>query len=291
MEMQWPDWKEPGLDFFEWKSEAQVYPFSVQRDDRIHPVVSGNKSRKLRGWLQTYFQESYEGIVTFGGAFSNHLIATACVCYDMKIPCTGLVRGDEGVRNRYLDFCVAKGMELIYVSRSAYREKQFLTDNFKDHFGRRNLVIPEGGRGELGLSGFEELVRSWKGEFPDVLVHASATGTTAAGLARALRNAGAKTRVLAVLVLRNEAEQMESLREWGVFDEVELIFDYHFGGYAKMPTSLLDFLGEARAQLDLPLEPVYTGKAFYALVHRILPENVGKRVCFLHTGGIMNYEL
>ena len=291
MEMQWPDWKEPGLDFFEWKSESQVYPFSVQRDDRIHPIVSGNKSRKLRGWLQTYFRESYEGIVTFGGAFSNHLIATASVCYDMKIPCTGLVRGDEGVRNRYLDFCVAKGMELIYVSRTAYREKQDLSDNFKDYLGRRNLVIPEGGRGELGLSGFEELVHSWKGDFPDVVVHASATGTTAAGLARALRNAGAKTRVLAVLVLRNEAEQMESLREWGISDEVGLISDYHFGGYAKTPTSLLDFLGEARAQLDLPLEPVYTGKAFYALVHRILPEYVGKRVCFLHTGGIMNYEL
>jgi len=290
MEMQWPDWKEPGLDFFEWKSESQVYPFSVQRDDRIHPIVSGNKSRKLRGWLQTYFQESYEGIITFGGAFSNHLIATASVCYDMKIPCTGLVRGDEGVRNRYLDFCVAKGMELIYVSRTAYREKQDLSDNFKDYLGRRNLVIPEGGRGELGLSGFEELVHSWKGDFPDVVVHASATGTTAAGLARALRNAGAKTRVLAVLVLRNEAEQMESLREWGISDEVGLISDYHFGGYCKTPTSLLDFLGEARAQLDLPLEPVYTGKAFYALVHRILPEYVGKRVCFLHTGGIMNYE-
>jgi 1-aminocyclopropane-1-carboxylate deaminase len=279
------------LDFFEWKSESQVYPFSVQRDDRIHPIVSGNKSRKLRGWLQTYFRESYEGIVTFGGAFSNHLIATASVCYDMKIPCTGLVRGDEGVRNHYLDFCVAKGMELIYVSRTAYREKQVLSDNFKDYLGRRNLVIPEGGRGELGLSGFEELVHSWKGDFPDVVVHASATGTTAAGLARALKNAGATTRVLAVLVLRNEAEQMESLREWGISDEVGLISDYHFGGYAKTPASLLDFLGEARAQLDLPLEPVYTGKAFYALVHRILPEYVGKRVCFLHTGGIMNYEL
>ncbi len=291
MELQWPDWKEPGLDFFEWKSESQVYPFSVQRDDRIHPIVSGNKSRKLRGWLQAYFQESYQGIITFGGAFSNHLIATASVCYDMKIPCLGLVRGDEGIRNHYLDFCVDKGMELIYISRSAYRDKAVLSEEFLGYNGRRNLLIPEGGRGELGLTGFEELVRSWKGNFPDVVVHASATGTTAAGLARALRKAGAKTRVLAVLVLRNEAEQMASLREWGISDEVELISDYHFGGYAKMPLVLLDFLGEARAQLDLPLEPVYTGKAFYALVHRILPEYVGKRVCFLHTGGIMNYEI
>ena len=291
MEMQWPDWKEPGMDFFEWKSESHVYPFLVQRDDRIHPVVSGNKSRKLRGWLQTYFQESYQGIITFGGAFSNHLIATASVCCDMKIPCVGLVRGDEGVRNHYLDFCVEKGMELIYISRSAYRDKAVLSEEFLRYKGRYNLVIPEGGRGELGLPGFEELVRSWKGDFPDMVVHASATGTTAAGLARALRMAGAQTRVLAVLVLRNEAEQIASLREWGVFDEVELISDYHFGGYAKMPPKLLDFLGESRAQLDIPLEPVYTGKAFYALVHQILPENVGKRVCFLHTGGVMNYEL
>lgn len=290
MEWQLPDWKEPGMELFEWKTDSAVYPYWVQRDDLIHPIVSGNKSRKLRGWLQQYFRESHGGIITFGGAFSNHLIATASVCYDLKIPCLGLVRGDEGVRNRYLDFCVEKGMDLIYISREAYRDKSVLSEEFLGYKGRRNMVIPEGGRGLLGLSGFEELIGSWKGDFPDVVVHASATGTTAAGLALALKKAGAETKVLAVLVLRNEAEQRASLREWGVFDEVELISDCHFGGYAKMPPSLLNFLEEARAQRCIPLEPVYTGKAFYALVQHILPEYIGKKVCFLHTGGILNYE-
>lgn len=286
MEWQLPDWKEPGMELFEWKTDSAVYPFWVQRDDLIHPIVSGNKSRKLRGWMNAYFESQYEGIVTFGGAFSNHLIATASVCNDMKIPCLGLVRGDEGVRNRYLDFCVDKGMELIFISREAYRDKVALTEAYGPFNNRRNLVIPEGGRGLLGLSGFEELISSWQGNFPDLIVHASATGTTAAGLALALKKVGAKTQILSVLVLRNEAEQRASLREWGIFDEVTLISDCHFGGYAKMPAVLLDFLGEAQLQLDLPLEPVYTGKAFYALVHRILPQYVGKKVCFLHTGGI-----
>ena len=279
----------PGMDFLAWNSSTETFPFQVQRDDLIHPVVSGNKSRKLQGWISYYFEENFTGIITFGGAFSNHLIATASVCNTLKIPCVGLVRGDMGTRNPYLDYCSEMGMELIFIARSEYREKSSLEERYQHYKERKNLLIPEGGKGILGFQGFEGLVSSWQGNFPDIIVHASATGTTAAGLARALRSAGAHTRILAVLVLRNLAEQEANLRDWGVFDEVELLSDYHFGGYAKMPESLIHFLGEAREQIEFPIEPVYTGKAFYALVNHILPENKDKKVCFLHTGGIMNY--
>jgi len=285
MEIKGLHLNEPGMDLLAWNTGSEIFPFYLQRDDLIHPVVSGNKSRKLKGWLTYYYREKYSGIITFGGAFSNHLIATASVCNALKIPCVGLVRGDEGTRNRYLDFCLDKGMELIFVRRSEYREKSILTERYNHYKNRQNLCIPEGGQGVLGLEGFEDLISSWKGNFPDILVHASATGTTAAGLARALKSVGAHTRIISVLVLRNLAEQEANLRQWGVFDEVELLSDYHFGGYAKMPESLMQFLGEAGERLELPLEPVYTGKAFYALVNRILPENKGKKVCFLHTGG------
>ncbi len=268
-----------------WVNDLGSFSFWIQRDDLIHPVVSGNKSRKLQGWLAYYQEQHFQGIVTFGGAFSNHLIATASVCGDLKIPCLGLVRGDEGFSNAYLNYCRARGMELKFVSRSDYRNKDLLSSAYQNHEGRKNLIIPEGGKGELGLKGFDALVASWESDFPDIVVHASATATTAAGLILALQKRGAPTKVLPVLVLKNEAEQKDALKEWDIFDGFEFLSDYHFGGYAKSDSRLLEFINEAQSRLQVPLEPVYSGKAFYALIHEVLPLYTEKKVCFLHTGG------
>ncbi len=279
------NWKEPGMQKHVWVSNFGSYPFWVQRDDLIHPIVSGNKSRKLQGWLAYYQEQNFEGIVTFGGAFSNHLIATASVCGDLKIPCVGLIRGDEGFSNPYLDYCHSRGMELIFVSRSDYRNKDVLSADYQNYQGRRNLVIPEGGRGELGLVGFDALVATWELDFPDIVVHASATATTAAGILKAIQKRNAHTRVFPVLVLKNEAEQVRTLKEWNITDGFELITDYHFGGYAKTDDTLLAFIEQVQLQFQLPLDPVYSGKAFYALIHEVIPNHADKKICFLHTGG------
>lgn len=280
------NWKPTVLQEMFWEYSDRRSTFFVQRDDRIHPIVSGNKSRKLLGWIHAYRDGNFEGIITFGGAYSNHLIATAEVCKDMGIPVLGLVRGDEGFRNPYLEYCLKCGMELIFVSRDAYRNKTALAQTFSGHSGRKNLIIPEGGMGDAGFLGFESLVDSWGAEIPDVLVHASATGTTAAGLVRALLKKGAKTQVFSVMVLKNKEEQQSHLIHWNVLESIHLVEGFDFGGYAKMPPGLWAFLEEVKERLDLPLEPIYTGKAFYALIHKILPENTGKKVCFLHTGGV-----
>lgn len=282
------DWGEAPLSPFCWEENDKRHQFYVQRDDLLHPIISGNKSRKLYGWLQKYQMEGYEGIVTFGGAYSNHLIATACICHDLNIPSVGLIRGDEGVNNHYLDYAKSRGMELVYVTREDYRNKKKLTEEFHFYKNRSHLVIPEGGAGVEGLLGFEALINKWvaQDQIPDLVVHASATGTTAAGLAAALDKVGVATKVSSVMVLKNENEQRNNLISWGINDRVELINDYHFGGYAKSNEILLNFLREVGERLKLPLEPVYSGKAFYAFIHDILPRFEDKRVCFLHTGGI-----
>lgn len=279
------NWQEPKLELYNWQLGSENFPFWVQRDDLIHPVVSGNKSRKLRGWIEHYFREKYNGIITFGGAFSNHLIATASVCKELGIPSLGLVRGDEGFNNPYLNYCEQMGMQLRFVSRTEYRNKESLSEAYRDFGNRNNLIIPEGGKGQLGLIGFKDLVDSWNGEFPDIIVHASATATTSAGLALALQDYKAQTKVISVLVLRNLPEQESALLEWGLEGKVEFISDFHFGGYAKVTDELETFIQAVNKTIDFPLEPIYTGKAFYALINRVLPKNKGKKVCFLHTGG------
>ena len=280
------NWSPSYQQEFQWAYSDSLDRFTVQRDDLIHPIVSGNKSRKLLGWIAEYQENGYEGMVTFGGAYSNHLIAVASVCQELRIPVTAFVRGDEGISNPYLNYCQEQGMELVFTNRDRYRNKSNWYEETSQWGNRRNLVIPEGGMGVPGLDGFRLLIDSWGNQFPDIIVHASATGTTAAGLRSALNEKNASTQVLSILVLRNAEEQRNNLKLWGLEDGIELICGFEFGGYAKKNAKLIHFLEEAMERTQLPLEPVYTGKAFYALIEQVLPLNRGKHVCFLHTGGV-----
>ncbi|MFZ9571586.1 MAG: 1-aminocyclopropane-1-carboxylate deaminase/D-cysteine desulfhydrase [Bacteroidia bacterium] len=274
----------------------------IQRDDLIHPIISGNKWRKLQGHLHRMETEGKRILVTYGGAYSNHLVATAVAAQLMGFRSIGILRGDEPLDNHYLQVAREAGMTLLGVSRSLYRDKQAALDFVLQQQGLTEnevYVVAEGGKGEAGFVGFEALVNSWqnKGVSFEHLFHASATATTALGLRKALNQHCSRAEIHAVLVLKNLAEQMEFAAEQGISERLNFVAGYEFGGYAKGNADLYAFIEQVVARNNVPLDWVYTGKAVYALNDwlqsekakgEIKPnEQVIYPVIFLHTGGTL----
>jgi 1-aminocyclopropane-1-carboxylate deaminase len=258
--------------------EGDVY---IQRDDLIHPLVSGNKWRKLQYHILYAKQEGKTRLVTFGGAYSNHLLATAAAGAILGLQTTAFLRADEPIDNHYLRAAQLYGMQLIPVSREDYRHKQALIERY---FGDDSAVycIAEGGAGEAAWEGVAGIVKSLPFA-PDYILHASATATTAIGLGKGIQTCGYATRVYAVAVLNNVEEQRRLIQEAGLSETVEVLDGYAFGGYAKTTVSLMDFVKSVIAQTGILFDPVYTGKALWALRNMALPG----RGLFLHTGGSM----
>jgi 1-aminocyclopropane-1-carboxylate deaminase len=282
----------------------------IQRDDLIHPIVSGNKWRKLVGHLAQLSMEGKRVLITFGGAYSNHLVATAVVAQTSGLRCIGVLRGEEEMKNHYLEIASGAGMELYGVSRALYRDKAASLDQVLRKCGvspEEVFVVPEGGSGPLGLLGFKDLVDDWKktGKRIEHVFHASATGTTAVGLRKALDeslindNAQKEVTVHSILVLKNSAEQWEFGQSHSA--ELTLVEGYEFGGYAKSTPALIDFVQSVSVRNSIAFEPIYTGKALFALNDWIIAEKATGTlesdqesgvfpVVFLHTGGTLNYS-
>lgn len=253
----------------------------IKRDDLIHPIVSGNKWRKLKFVIDRAKLVGKSHLVTFGGAYSNHMVATACAGAVLGMKTSCFLRADEDINNHYLQCARLYGMELIPTSRESYRNKKAL---YELHFGgnEQTYFVGEGGESEEAKSGVSEIITELDNE-PDFIVHASATATTAAGLARGIIQRGWKTTILAVTVLKNAEEQRQKLKEQGLENVVQVIDDFNFGGYAKTNAELMDFIKSFIAKTGIMIDPVYTGKALYAL-EKIKP---GGNVLFLHTGGTL----
>jgi 1-aminocyclopropane-1-carboxylate deaminase len=272
----------------------------VKRDDLIDPLVSGNKWRKLKYILELAHYQHKDGILTLGGAYSNHLLATAAACAMVGLKSVGLVRGEELTTdsNENLRHCAALGMELHFVTRDEYaeRDEKERQEIWKQRFPEM-LFVPEGGAMYHGLIGCQEIWREISEPVDHVFV-AQGTTTTSCGL---LLGSAERTTIHAVPALKgfgalNEMRHLlypflldRSIVE-EYLDRVEVHDGYHFGGYAKTTGELLDFINDCRERFGLPLDKVYTGKAFYALVNEL--ENSGKfdgsTVLFLHTGGLAN---
>jgi len=234
----------PPLESLRLPSSLEVL---IQRDDLIHPLVSGNKWRKLKGWIREAENSDTKLVITFGGAFSNHMIATASSCRLANLKCAIAVRGEEVMENHYLDVAKQEGAITIGIERNIFRDRGRALERFLgllllehrswvirtlgldlyyslQHFldnevwreidwdlgfiGDGFMVIPEGGKGERAFIGFEELVEWWKSlEIRPWIFHASATGTTSVGLVRAFEKLGLEYRLSSVLVLKNIDEQ------------------------------------------------------------------------------------
>ena len=273
------------------KSNNKDLELFVKRDDLIHNYISGNKIRKLNQNIFSFYKNKCKKLVTFGGAFSNHLLATAALCNELSIECVGIVRGEElNVNsNGILKKCSSLGMQLNFVSRSSFSEQKKMSGLLvKD--GIPTWFVPEGGANLEGIEGCKEIVAENE-EIFDYYVVAQGTTTTSIGIALALPPS-AKIIVVPVLKGFNSKSEMKSVLNnvdlWNVIkDKIIVLDDFHFGGYAKSTNELREFISEINQINEMQIEEVYTGKALYALKNYLEKNFVkNKKVLFIHTGGI-----
>jgi len=270
---------------------------SIKRDDLIHPIISGNKWRKLKYNLLTAKSNAKEGIVSFGGAYSNHIHALAYACKLKGLKSVGTIRGEPHYSdNATLSQAASFGMTFDFVSRKEYRERaepmylQQLQKKYPNY-----LIVPEGGSNQLALQGVSEVVTELKQQTNwDYLLTPVGSGGTIAGL---LSAADQGSQVIGVSVLKQEGyleqEVCALLATIGVqAKNWQVVNQYHCGGYAKFTQKDQQQMIEFAKQLDIPLEPIYSGKlilAFFDMLqnHYFQPNS---HIILLHTGGLQGLK-
>ncbi|MNK01442.1 1-aminocyclopropane-1-carboxylate deaminase [compost metagenome] len=265
---------------------------TVKREDLLHPHISGNKFRKLKYNILEAKKQGNEAVLTFGGAFSNHIAATAAAGKEYGFKTIGVIRGEELVdkieSNPTLRFARDCGMVFKFVSREDYRLKteDIFIENLKAEFGDFYLV-PEGGTNELAIKGCEEILTPQDVEFTHIAC-AVGTGGTISGI---INSAGSNQRVIGFPALKG-AGLLEDICKFAKMGNWELVEDYHFGGYGKINEELVTFINDFLDKTNIPLDPVYTGKMFFGvidLVHKgYFPEN--SAILLIHTGGLQGIE-
>ena len=268
----------------------------VKRDDLLHEHISGNKWRKLKYNLSEAILQNHHSILTFGGAYSNHIAATSFACKKAGIESIGVIRGEDDQTNPTLKFARANGMQLHFVSREEYRRKN--DEDFIDELGTRFgrfFFVPEGGANGLGVRGCTEILMEVEDKF-DIVCCAAGTGTTLAGLAISLKQDQKLIGFPALKgasFLEGEVKRLaqESNLRYRMLD-CQLVTDYHFGGYAKLKPELLEFIDAFQNRTKIPLDPIYTGKMLFGLYDMIKQEYFerGSTILVLHTGGLQGWE-
>ncbi len=264
------------------QKSVQVY---IKRDDMIHPFISGNKWRKLKYNLLKARELNKSTLITFGGAWSNHILAVACAAASGGFQSRAFIRGEE-ISNPVLDMCRLFGMQLVFVSREDYKDKALLFESLEDK--DNCFMIDEGGAGIEGALGCAELVAELEHDYQHIFV-AAGTGTTAAGIAMGIQQSKLSSMLHVVPVLKGGGFIGDEMQHLGVsLQQSKLHLDYHFGGYAKVKPELIAFVQAFIRQSGIMIEPTYTGKALYAL-HDLLEKDAfekGSRILFVHTGGL-----
>lgn len=272
----------------EWRDNQLPVRILIKLEYLNHPLVSGNKWWKLKYNLQEMQRQGHTTMLTFGGAYSNHIFATAAAAKETGVKSIGIIRGEE-VSNPTLTFAKKMGMQLHFMSREEYRHKtdpdfvDTLTRRFGDFF-----LIPEGGTNELAVRGcaeFGALVQSEK-EF-DFICLPVGTGGTMAGIVSAMNP---EKHVIGFASLKGAdflSDEVRSLSGQPVC-QWRLETNYHFGGYAKRTAMLDDFIAQTKAAQNIDLDPVYTAKMMYGVIEMARNNNfpAGSTVMVVHTGGL-----
>ncbi len=282
------------------EKKIEIY---VKRLDLIHPEVGGNKWYKLRYNIEKAIAEETGTLLTFGGAWSNHIYATASAGKLLGIKTIGMIRGEEPVElSTTLKHARACGMQLEFITRMAYEEKD--TEDFKswlrDQYGSFHLV-PEGGSNYLGVNGCMEILEPGEEAQYDFICCAGGTGAMAAGI---LMSLSGHAKLLCFPALKGgEFLEGEIRRMIGWFTSepevvqdymspLQLITDYHFGGYGKWNQELIDFIFDFESKTGVPLDQIYTGKMMYGILDLagkgFFPD--GSRVLVVHSGGLQGRE-
>lgn len=276
--------------------ELSQVSLSLRTYGNIRSEVSGNKIFKLKHFLED--AQPTQTLISFGGAWSNHLLALSAVSKKLQRKSVGVIRGEEPkIYSPYLKAMKSNGMHLHFVSRESFREKE--ATHFLDSIHNtypNSFIIPEGGAGKKGIRGASDMVSSQ--EDYDFIFLPGATGTTLAGVAEKL--IGSTTKVGCVQVLKgNEILRNELLRTAGLdlnsFNHVEIFEQFHFGGYAKKNAELIEFQRSWLNNTNIPLDIVYGSKAMFGLLNLINSSyfKKGSKILYLHTGGLgpVNQEL
>ena len=264
-----------------WSKEAGIQ-LLIKRDDLIHSLVSGNKWRKLSAYLDN--SEGLRKIKTFGGAYSNHLVACAALTAKLGLQSLGVIRGERPARlSTVLSFCQHLGMQLEFVDRESYKRVKD-EQSFKDGI----LCIPEGGKGQLGTLGCHDILTEQNISL-DHCVVACGTGTTLAGMAPIAEELS--IHMIGVPVIKGGSGLSGDIAMWSQGSTFELWDEFHFGGYAKTPESLFQFIQEFTEETGILLDPIYTSKAFYAVKQKAQSGyfKPGERVGLIHTGGLTGW--
>jgi len=260
----------------------------LKREDLLHLKVSGNKFRKLKYNVRQAKQLGYGQLLTFGGAFSNHIAAVAAMGKELGWKTVGVIRGEELIDkiddNPTLQYAKKCGMNLYFVSREAYKgkaETSFL-DMLEEKFGRC-YCIPEGGTNALAVMGCEEVLSEIDHSF-DYICTAVGTGATMAGL---VNSSLPEQKVLGFSALKGTF-QKNDMQKYLRKDNFEITDAYCFGGYAKIDGSLIRFINEFKEKTGIPLDPIYTGKMVFGIIDLLKKGkfNENSRILAIHTGGL-----
>jgi 1-aminocyclopropane-1-carboxylate deaminase/D-cysteine desulfhydrase-like pyridoxal-dependent ACC family enzyme len=267
----------------------------VARLDLIHPLISGNKIFKLHYFIEDAKRKNKKTIVTQGGAFSNHLVATANYCHSNGLKSIGLVRGELAEKASHtISACEEAKMDIFFVDRGAYPEinehnfTAYIPNHLNDQLDQY-YFIPEGGFDELGAAGasiiFEKISKATP---PTHIITAIGTATTIAGL---IKNCHTNIEIIGIPVLKGMKDienRLAKLLPYQAYKSPALFYDYHFGGYAKNNHLLLDFMNEFYKEFHIPTDFVYTGKMMFGTIDLIKKNHFppGSRIICLHTGGL-----
>ena len=264
----------------------------VLREDLNHPTISGNKLRKLKYNLQEALRQKNDTIITFGGAFSNHILATAAAAKIAGIQSIGVIRGEE-LADKELNSTLKKakdfGMNFKFISREKYRQKasqEFLNELKLAHSNA--FILPEGGTNDLAIKGCEEILDQ-RTKIYDYICVCVGTGATVSGIINA---SYPHQKILAFPVLKNADFLLDVINNHTTKSNYEFVNAYHFGGYAKFSSELITFVNDFCAEHQIPLDPIYTGKMFFGIFDLIqsgfFPKN--SNILAIHTGGLQGIK-
>ncbi|MBS9780146.1 MAG: pyridoxal-phosphate dependent enzyme [Moraxellaceae bacterium] len=267
----------------------QGQQITVKRLDKVNPYVSGNKFYKLKYNLAYAQANNYQQIVSFGGAYSNHIYALAHACAELGLQAVGIIRGEE-LANKPLNASLQSvqnlGMKLHFISRQQYRQKhtaEFLAQLQQQY--PNSYIIPEGGTNSLAIKGTEEILSETDKNDYDYICCAVGTGGTIAGII----NASCEKQQIIGFSALNSTYQAEDIEQWTNKNNWQIFADDVFNGYGRYNDKLIDFIADIKETQGVELEPIYTGKALYRLSQLLSEEKKGRGL-FIHTGGLHTFD-
>jgi 1-aminocyclopropane-1-carboxylate deaminase len=259
----------------------------VLRLDEIHPVVSGNKWFKLKNYLFEAIANNKKTILTFGGPYSNHIVATAAASQYYKLKSIGIIRGERPkILSHTLQQALSYDMELYFISRNDYKEKVIPGEVLSSLDPNTVYIVNEGGYGKMGMLGAMEILEELNSNDYTHIIAAVGTGTMLSGIISA---AHPDQKIIGIPVLKDDSLELKIKALLPMERQrFQLIFDYHFGGYAKTSPELIQFMNNWYNQSGIPTDFVYTGKLFFAandlLKKDFFPK--GSKILIIHSGGL-----